>query len=132
LRVAALCYYCACNKIITKHHDRTGPYLRYLSREVDLHVQHLGSQQVVSQLHLGGGTPTFLSDGELGELMAMLQRNFSFVPGGEYSIEIDPRTIDATRLGTLKRLGFNRLSFGVQDFDPLVQKAVHRVQRDRL
>ena len=124
----SLCYYCACNKIITKHHDRTGPYLRYLSREVDLHVQHLGSQQVVSQLHLGGGTPTFLSDGELGELMAMLQRNFSFVPGGEYSIEIDPRTIDATRLGTLKRLGFNRLSFGVQDFDPLVQKAVHRVQ----
>ena len=124
----SLCYYCACNKIITKHHDRTGPYLRYLSREVDLHVQHLGSQQVVSQLHLGGGTPTFLSDDELGELMAMLQRNFSFVPGGEYSIEIDPRTIDATRLGTLKRLGFNRLSFGVQDFDPLVQKAVHRVQ----
>ena len=124
----SLCYYCACNKIITKHHDRTGPYLRYLSREVDLHVQHLGSQQVVSQLHLGGGTPTFLSDDELGELMAMLQRNFSFVPRGEYSIEIDPRTIDATRLGTLKRLGFNRLSFGVQDFDPLVQKAVHRVQ----
>ena len=124
----SLCYYCACNKLITNHHDRTGPYLRYLSREVDLHVQHLGSQQVVSQLHLGGGTPTFLSDDELGELMAMLQRNFSFVPGGEYSIEIDPRTIDATRLGTLKRLGFNRLSFGVQDFDPLVQKAVHRVQ----
>ncbi len=124
----SLCYYCACNKIITKHHDRTGPYLRYLSREVDLHVQHLGGQEAVSQLHLGGGTPTFLSDDELGELMAMLQRNFSFVPGGEYSIEIDPRTIDATRLGTLKRLGFNRLSFGVQDFDPLVQKAVHRVQ----
>ena len=124
----SLCYYCACNKIITKHHDRTGPYLRYLSREVDLHVQYLGGQEAVSQLHLGGGTPTFLSDDELGELMAMLQRNFSFVPGGEYSIEIDPRTIDATRLGTLKRLGFNRLSFGVQDFDPLVQKAVHRVQ----
>ncbi|MBS0303215.1 MAG: oxygen-independent coproporphyrinogen III oxidase, partial [Proteobacteria bacterium] len=124
----SLCYYCACNKIITKHHDRTGPYLRYLSREVDLHVQHLGGQEAVGQLHLGGGTPTFLSGGGLGELMAMLQRNFSFVPGGEYSIEIDPRTIDATRLGTLKRLGFNRLSFGVQDFDPLVQKAVHRVQ----
>ena len=124
----SLCYYCACNKIITKHHDRTGPYLRYLSREVDLHVQHLGDKQAVSQLHLGGGTPTFLSDDELGELMAMLQRSFSFVPGGEYSIEVDPRTIDTTRLGTLKRLGFNRLSFGVQDFDPLVQKAVHRVQ----
>src|SRR5574337_1118735 len=74
----SLCYYCACNKIITKHHDRTGPYLRYLSREVDLHVQRLGRQQLVSQLHLGGGTPTFLSDEELGELMGMLRRNFSF------------------------------------------------------
>ena len=124
----SLCYYCACNKIITKHHNRTGPYLRYLSREVDLHVQRLGGQQAVSQLHLGGGTPTFLSDDELGELMGMLRRNFSFVDGGEYSIEIDPRTIDPTRLSTLKALGFNRLSFGVQDFDPLVQKAVHRVQ----
>ena len=124
----SLCYYCACNKIITKHHDRTGPYLRYLSREVDLHVQRLGAQQAVSQLHLGGGTPTFLSDEELGELMGMLRRNFAFVDGGEYSIEIDPRTIDPTRLATLKTLGFNRLSFGVQDFDPLVQKAVHRVQ----
>ena len=124
----SLCYYCACNKIITKHHYRTGPYLRYLSREVDLHVQHLGDKQAVSQLHLGGGTPTFLSDDELGELMAMLQRSFNFVPGGEYSIEVDPRTIDTARLGTLKRLGFNRLSFGVQDFDPQVQKAVHRVQ----
>ena len=124
----SLCYYCACNKIITKHHNRTGPYLRHLSREVDLHVQRLGGQQAVSQLHLGGGTPTFLSDDELGELMGMLRRNFSFVDGGEYSIEIDPRTIDPTRLGALKALGFNRLSFGVQDFDPLVQKAVHRVQ----
>ncbi|MCL1960374.1 MAG: oxygen-independent coproporphyrinogen III oxidase [Desulfovibrionaceae bacterium] len=124
----SLCYYCACNKIITKHHDRAAPYLRYLAREVDLHVQRIGAGQPVSQLHLGGGTPTFLNDAELGELMAMLRRNFALVPGGEYSIEIDPRTIDETRLGTLARLGFNRLSFGVQDFDPLVQKAVHRIQ----
>jgi len=79
-------------------------------------------------LHLGGGTPTFLSDDELRELMAMLRRNFSFAPGGEYSIEVDPRTVDAGRLDTLAELGFNRLSFGVQDFDPAVQKAVHRVQ----
>jgi len=124
----SLCYYCACNKIITKHHDRAGPYLRYLSRELDLHVQHLGGSHAVSQLHLGGGTPTFLSDEELGELMGMLRRNFSFVADGEYSIEVDPRTVSPERLGTLKQLGFNRLSFGVQDFDPLVQKAVHRVQ----
>jgi oxygen-independent coproporphyrinogen-3 oxidase len=124
----SLCYYCACNKIITKHHDRATAYLRYLNREVDLHVKHMGQGQVVSQLHLGGGSPTFLSDDELRELMHMLRRNFSLVPGGEYSIEIDPRTIDEKRLDTLAELGFNRLSFGVQDFDPAVQKAVHRIQ----
>ncbi|MDI1244145.1 MAG: oxygen-independent coproporphyrinogen III oxidase [Rhodoferax sp.] len=124
----SLCYYCACNKIITKHHDRAAAYLRYISREVDLHVQHMGQGQVVSQLHLGGGSPTFLSDDELRELMHMLARNFSLVPGGEYSIEIDPRTIDEKRLDTLAELGFNRLSFGIQDFDPAVQKAVHRIQ----
>lgn len=124
----SLCYYCACNKIITKHHERGEAYLRYLSREVDLHTAHLGLGQTVSQLHLGGGTPTFLSDSELRELMAMLRRSFTLAPGGEYSIEVDPRTVDATRLATLAELGFNRLSFGVQDFDPVVQKAVHRVQ----
>ena len=124
----SLCYYCACNKIITKHHDRAAKYLRYLAREVDLHTSILGLGQPVSQLHLGGGTPTFLTDDELRELMAMLRRNFSFTPGGEYSIEVDPRTIDVKRLDTLSELGFNRLSFGVQDFDPIVQKAVHRLQ----
>jgi oxygen-independent coproporphyrinogen-3 oxidase len=124
----SLCYYCACNKIITKHHDRAKAYLQYLSREVDLHTVHIGIGQTVSQLHLGGGTPTFLSDVELRELMSMLRRNFAFTPNGEYSIEVDPRTIDASRLDTLAELGFNRLSFGVQDFDPAVQKAVHRVQ----
>ena len=124
----SLCYYCACNKIITKHHDRAASYLRYLSREVDLHTQHIGMGQTISQLHLGGGSPTFLSDDELRELMGMLRRNFSFVAGGEYSIEVDPRTVDVARLDALAQLGFTRLSFGVQDFDPLVQKAVHRVQ----
>ncbi|HYW58042.1 MAG TPA: oxygen-independent coproporphyrinogen III oxidase [Polaromonas sp.] len=124
----SLCYYCACNKIITKHHDRAQPYLRYLELEVDLHTAHLGKGQVVSQLHLGGGTPTFLSDDELRSLMAMLRRSFTLAPGGEYSIEVDPRTVTPARLAVLAELGFNRLSFGVQDFDPAVQKAVHRVQ----
>jgi oxygen-independent coproporphyrinogen III oxidase len=124
----ALCYYCACNKIITKHHDRAAAYLRYLSREVDLHTEHMGVGQSVSQLHLGGGSPTFLSDAELRDLMGLLRRSFKFVAGGEYSIEIDPRTIDNQRLDVLAELGFNRLSFGIQDFDPAVQKAVHRVQ----
>ena len=124
----SLCYYCACNKVVTKHHEHGSEYLRYLSREVDLHVAQLGLGNPVSQLHLGGGTPTFLSDDELYALMAMLKRNFSFSPQGEYSIEIDPRTIDDTRLTVLRELGFNRLSYGVQDFDPAVQKAVHRIQ----
>ena len=124
----SLCYYCACNKIITRHPERAEVYLRYLSREIDLHTAHCGVGQQVSQLHLGGGTPTFLSDDGLRELMAMIRRSFTLVPGGEYSIEVDPRTVDAQRLALLAELGFNRLSFGVQDFDPEVQKAVHRVQ----
>jgi oxygen-independent coproporphyrinogen-3 oxidase len=124
----SLCYYCACNKIITKHHERGAEYLRYLEREVDLNVAHLGQGQVVSQLHLGGGSPTFLSDAELAQLMTMLRRNFQFAPGGEYSVEIDPRTVTRERLAALAQQGFNRLSFGVQDFEPAVQKAVHRIQ----
>ncbi len=124
----SVCYYCACNKVITKHHGKAAEYLRYLSREMELQVQHLGAGQSVSQLHLGGGTPTFLSDEELSDLMHMVRRHFSLVPGGEYSVEVDPRTVTRQRLEVLHRLGFNRLSFGVQDFDPAVQKAVHRVQ----
>lgn len=124
----SLCYYCACNKIITKHHERGEVYLRYLGREIDLHTAHCGTGQVVSQLHLGGGTPTFLSDDGLREFMGMVRRSFTLAPDGEYSIEVDPRTVDEGRLAVLAELGFNRLSFGVQDFDPEVQKAVHRIQ----
>ena len=124
----SVCYYCACNKVITKHHEKAAEYLRYLTREVELQVKHFGRGHSVSQLHLGGGTPTFLSDSEIEDLMAMIRRNFALVPGGEYSVEVDPRTVTPERLHNLHRLGFNRLSFGVQDFDPAVQKAVHRVQ----
>jgi oxygen-independent coproporphyrinogen-3 oxidase len=124
----SLCYYCACNKIITKHHSKAVTYLGYLRREIALHAGHLGGRPVVSQLHLGGGSPTFLSDDELRQLMAMLREAFELAPGGEYSIEVDPRTVDTTRLEALAAMGFNRLSFGVQDFDAQVQKAVHRVQ----
>ena len=123
-----LCFYCACNKIITKHHERSVEYLGYLSKEIDLHVKHLGVGQTISQLHLGGGSPTFFSDDELSALMAMIKRSFTLDPNGEYSIEIDPRTVDEKRLAHIASLGFNRLSFGVQDFDPEVQKAVHRIQ----
>lgn len=124
----SLCFYCACNKIVTKHHERAAEYLRYLNRELDLYMAKLGEGQTISQLHLGGGTPTFFSDDELAELMAMLRRNFILEPNGEYSIEIDPRTVTEARLARLAEIGFNRLSFGVQDFDLEVQKAVHRVQ----
>ncbi|HEY8881637.1 MAG TPA: oxygen-independent coproporphyrinogen III oxidase [Roseateles sp.] len=123
-----LCYYCACNKIITRHHERSQPYLDSLEVEMDLTVAALGGHAPVSQLHLGGGSPTFLSDTELGALMASLRRRFRLLPGAELSIEVDPRTVDAARLAHLRALGFNRLSFGVQDFDAGVQKAVHRVQ----
>ena len=124
----SLCYYCACNKVITKHHSKAAEYLRYLSRELELQVAHFGQGHNVSQMHLGGGTPTFLSDAELEDLVNMVKRHFTLVPGGEYSVEVDPRTVTPQRLEHLYRLGFNRLSFGVQDFDPTVQKAVHRVQ----
>ena len=124
----SLCYFCACNKIITKNHERAQLYLRYLGREVDLYVARLGTGQAVSQLHLGGGTPTFFTDDDLRALMGMLRRSFNLAPGGEYSIEVDPRTVDPNRLAALADMGFNRLSLGVQDFDAAVQKAVHRIQ----
>ena len=124
----SLCYYCGCNKIVTRHHDRAQEYLRYLNRELDLHLAHLGAGQSLSQVHLGGGTPTFLNDDELHSLISMIKRGFRLVPGGEYSIEVDPRTVTPERLAVIAELGFNRLSFGVQDFDPAVQRAVHRVQ----
>ena len=124
----SLCYYCACDKIITKRHERAAPYLQYLGKEMDLHTAVLGLGRAVSQLHLGGGSPTYLSDDELHGLMAMLRRNFAFAANAECSIEIDPRTVSVARLDVLANLGFSRLSFGVQDFDPVVQAAVNRVQ----
>jgi oxygen-independent coproporphyrinogen-3 oxidase len=124
----SVCYYCACNKVITRHHERAAEYLEVLRQEVKLHTDILGTHQPVSQLHLGGGTPTFLSDEELTSLMGGLKESFKIAPGAEISIEVDPRTATAQRLEHLHRLGFNRLSFGVQDFDPEVQKSVHRIQ----
>ena len=124
----SLCYYCACNKIITKHHDRAAGYLELLAREIELHVQELGRGQGLSQLHLGGGTPTFLSDEELAQLMGLVRGAFRILPQCEVSIEVDPRTATRQRLRHLAEIGFNRVSFGVQDFDADVQAAVHRVQ----
>jgi oxygen-independent coproporphyrinogen III oxidase len=124
----SVCYYCACNKVITKHHDKATEYLAALAQELALNLAVLGRGQAVSQLHLGGGTPTFLSDDELAGLMTLLRDGFKLAPNAEVSIEVDPRTASPQRLQHLAALGFNRLSFGVQDFDADVQKAVHRVQ----
>jgi len=124
----SLCYYCACNKIITGKYERAERYLKSLQIEVELLIPHLGKANLVSQLHLGGGTPTFLRDPELRSLMEILGKAFQWKTDGEYSVEVDPRTVDAQRLTTLRELGFNRLSLGVQDFDKQVQIAVHREQ----
>lgn len=124
----SLCFFCACNKIVTKNHSHSAQYLTYLNREIDLHLAHLGNKPQLSQLHLGGGSPTFFTDLELTTLMAKIRKSFSMSPVSENSIEIDPRTVDKGRLQYLRALGFNRLSFGVQDFDAEVQEAVHRIQ----
>ncbi len=125
---ANICYYCACNKVITKDHGRSAKYLKYLAREMALVSNLLTSPRRVTQLHWGGGTPTFLSDAELTELMSMTRQHFDLDPSGEYSLEIDPRSVNAATFETLGKLGFNRVSLGVQDFDLAVQQAIHRVQ----
>ena len=124
----SLCYYCACNKIITKHHERAAPYLDALEREIALVAGRIGPARTVSQLHFGGGSPTFLSDAEIARLMDALRRDFPLAEDAEVSIEVDPRTVTTARLAHLRAQGFNRVSFGVQDFDADVQQAVHRVQ----
>ena len=125
-----VCYYCACNKIVTKNRDKAAVYLSYLKREIEMQGRLFAGMNQVEQLHLGGGTPTYLSDAQMQELMEHLRRCFQFAPDaiGEYSIEVDPRTVSAERVHSLRRQGFNRISLGVQDFDPAVQAAVNRVQ----
>ncbi len=124
----SLCYFCGCNKIVTKDRVRTTEYLRYLAKEMALVARHIGPDRRTAQLHFGGGTPTFLTPDELGELMAMLRGHFNFLPDAELGIEIDPRTVNDDTMAMLAGLGFNRTSFGVQDFDPAVQLSVNRIQ----
>ncbi|HSX71589.1 MAG TPA: radical SAM protein, partial [Pseudomonas sp.] len=127
---ANICYYCACNKVITKDRGRALPYLERLEQEVELISRHLDRGQVVEQLHFGGGTPTFLSHDELRRLMDHLRQHFNLLDddSGDYGIEIDPREADWSTMGLLRELGFNRVSLGVQDLDPDVQRAVNRLQ----
>ena len=126
----SLCYYCGCNKKVTRHARHGVEYLNCLDREIEKQGALFDQDREVIQLHFGGGTPTFFDDDDLSQLMAKLGRHFylSEANSREFSIEIDPRTVDPGRLRQLGALGFNRLSMGIQDFDPDVQKAVNRIQ----
>ena len=126
-----ICYYCACNKITTRDHGRSSKYVKYLTKELALQRRLLGdADNLVSQLHWGGGTPTFLNFDEMARLMEATWTQFRRAEGGEYSIEIDPRKVDEKTVAYLAELGFNRMSIGVQDFDPDVQLAINRLQSE--
>jgi oxygen-independent coproporphyrinogen III oxidase len=125
-----VCYYCACNKIVTKNREKAAIYLSYLKREIEMQGRLFVGMNQIEQLHFGGGTPTYLSDAQMGDLMQHLRRWFQFASDevGEYSIEVDPRTVSRERVHSLRKQGFNRISLGVQDYDAQVQAAVNRVQ----
>ena len=126
-----ICYYCACNKVIAKDHGRSAKYIKYLLRELALKSSLLDADdRAICQLHWGGGTPTFLSRTEMKELIGALHAHFRRAPNAEYSIEVDPRKVEPGTMAFLGALGFNRVSIGVQDFDPAVQKAVNRIQSE--
>jgi oxygen-independent coproporphyrinogen-3 oxidase len=128
-----VCYYCGCNKVVTRDHSRAAKYINYLGREMALVTAHLGGSGArprYAQLHWGGGTPTFLSREEMQELMRLTDAHFERLPGAELSLEVDPRRVEPGRMAFLAGLGFNRLSVGVQDFDARVQQAVHRIQTE--
>jgi oxygen-independent coproporphyrinogen-3 oxidase len=125
---ASPCYFCACNKIVTRDPSKAIRYLSYLYREIALQAPLFRDDARVEQMHWGGGTPTFYATEDLATLFQSLRTHFDFAPDGEYSIEVDPRSIDALSIGELRAMGFNRLSFGVQDCSDDVQRAVNRVQ----
>ena len=123
-----VCFYCACNKIVTRDAGKTARYLEYLGREIELQAQLFRDDLRVAQMHWGGGTPTYYDTATLRALHARIAGSFQLAADGDYSIEIDPRTVDAPAVHALREMGFNRVSFGVQDFEPAVQVAVHRLQ----
>ena len=125
-----LCYYCGCNKIVTRNQDRVVRYMEMLYREIEMQSELFDKSRKIEQLHFGGGTPTYLDDEQLDDLMAKLRDAFTFDESDnrEFSIEVDPRTVDEDGIRHLAKLGFNRLSLGIQDFDPIVQEAVNRAQ----
>lgn len=126
----SLCYYCGCNKKVTRNKAMAEAYLQHLEREIEMQGRLFDSDRKVIQLHFGGGTPTYHDDRQLQHLIGQLSRHFflSRAEEREFSIEIDPRTVDNDRIACLADMGFNRVSMGIQDFDPAVQKAVNRIQ----
>jgi oxygen-independent coproporphyrinogen III oxidase len=124
----SLCLFCGCNVVINKNHEVLHPYLRNLGWEIDQLAQRLDPSRPVVQLHWGGGTPTYLNPVQMEDLFHGIQQRFSFAHDAEVGIEVDPRTTTESHITTLRRLGFNRISMGIQDFDPMVQKTVHRIQ----
>ena len=124
------CTFCGCMVIITRKREVAARYLGYLHREIALLASQLGGRRRLAQYHWGGGTPTYLSLAEMEELHGVVMRHFDLEPGAEAAIEVDPRVTSFEQLDLLHRLGFNRLSMGVQDFTPEVQEAVHRVQSE--
>lgn len=127
---STICFYCACNKIVTRDKTKGEKYLEYLAKEIALQAPLFSDDPLVEQMHWGGGTPTFFNSSQLRGLFDLLRQNFKFAPDGEYSIEIDPRTVDPESIRDLRAMGFNRLSLGVQDFDTDVQRAVNRLQSE--
>jgi oxygen-independent coproporphyrinogen-3 oxidase len=127
-----VCFYCACNKIITKNRNHAQPYLDNLYKELTLQGSLFDKHRIVNQLHWGGGTPTFLSYEQMKKLMDVTRQNFTLRDDdkGEYSIEVDPRETNEQTISQLRELGFNRISLGLQDFNPDVQKAVNRIQTE--
>lgn len=125
-----VCFYCGCNKVVTKDRSKAAPYLERVHKEIAMQAKLFDPSRKVDQLHWGGGTPTFISHNEMRELMAVTRKHFNLHDddSGEYSIEIDPREVSRESIKLLRELGFNRMSLGVQDFNPAVQKAVNRIQ----
>lgn len=128
---STICFYCACNKVVTRDRGKGAKYLDYLFREIDLQEPLFRNDRVVEQMHWGGGTPTFFRMEQLASLWERLARYYRMAPDGEYSIEIDPRSVDCEGIHALREMGFNRISMGVQDFDPDVQRAVNRIQNEK-
>jgi oxygen-independent coproporphyrinogen-3 oxidase len=124
-----ICYYCACSKIVTRDYDKAAAYVQLLKREIELQAALFDRERPVLQMHWGGGTPSYLHDDHIREILDAIHAQFSLTTDkkGEFAIEVDPRTTDAGRIATLREFGFNRISFGVQDFNLEVQQAINRV-----